>query len=98
MGGFLFTLGGLALLGLACVYVLSIFFPENEYLIQLKQQKYINMFLLTSLVCFGLGILLRIIYPVRRIFKNRCKRCKTPIPDGDIYCSTCLRDLKNIRY
>lgn len=94
MGGSLFVLGALSLLLLAMVYVLSLFFPENEYLSQLKEQKYINGFLLTALVCFGLGILLRIIYPMKRIFKNRCKKCNAPIPQGDTYCTTCLRDMK----
>lgn len=94
MGGSFFILGALSLLLLAMVYVLSIFFPKNEYLIQLKEQKNINLFLLVALVSFSVGILLRIIYPVKKIFKNRCKKCNAPIPQGDTYCTTCLRDMK----
>lgn len=98
MSNFFFTLGALPLLVIALVYLLSIFLPENQYLLQLKEQKYLNIFLLSALVCFSLGMLLRILHPVKKVFKNRCKKCKTPIPEGDIYCSTCLRDLRNIRY
>jgi len=96
MGNMLFTLGALSLLLLAFVYLLGIFYPENEYLIKLKEQESINIFLLTSLASFGLGLLIRILSPVKKVFKNKCKRCGAKIPEGDLYCSTCLRDLKDL--
>lgn len=94
MGNMFFSLGALSLLSLALVYLLSIYFPENEYLLQLKEQKAINIFLYVALGSFCTGLFLRIISPVKKIFKNKCKRCGAKIPDGHIYCSTCLRDLK----
>lgn len=98
MGNLLLTLGVLCLLFIAFVYLFSIFYPENQYLIQLKEQKFIYLFLYSSLACFALSLVLKILSPVKKVFKNRCKKCNTPIPQGDIYCSTCLRDLKNNRY
>lgn len=98
MGNLLLTLGLLCLLIIALVYFFNIFYPENQYLIQLKEQKFINLFLYSSLACFGLSLILKILNPVKKVFKNRCKKCNAPIPQGDIYCSTCLRDLKNNRY
>ncbi len=94
MGNLLFTLGLLSILALVAVYILSLFFPEDPYLLLLKEQKNINLFLLTALVSFALGLILRVLSRLKKIIKNRCKRCNAPIPEGDIYCLTCLRDLK----
>ncbi len=94
MGNLLFTLGLLSILALVMVYILSLFFPENPYLLILKEKRNVNLFLITALLSFTLGLLLRVLSPLKKIIKNRCKKCNAPIPEGDIYCLTCLKDLK----
>lgn len=98
MSNSFFTLGLLSLFALVLVYLFSLFYPESEFLNILKEKRSINKFLFFALFCFCAGLILRILYPIKKIFKNRCKRCNAEIPENDIYCLTCLRELRDRRY
>ena len=91
----LITLGCLLLAVVVGVHVLQLFFPDGEYINILCKTTYTQWLLLGSGGCFGTALLFRLLSPVQKITRrNRCKKCKAPIPKGDSYCVSCLKDLR----
>ena len=91
----LITVGCLLLAVVVGAHVLQLFLPDVEYITLICKDTYTQWLLLGSGGCFGIALLLRILSPVKKMApRTRCKNCNTPIPKGDTYCISCLKDLR----
>jgi len=45
-----------------------------------------------------LSLLVRVLSPVKKaVSRNKCRKCGTPIPPGDLYCLSCVKKLQGRR-
>ena len=94
----LLTLGVLILAFAVFGNIAHHFFPNLfwlDFLDDFQNTLYLAMAAGATIV---LSVLLRMLSPVKRVVsRNKCRKCGTAIPSGDIYCLSCMKHLQGRR-
>lgn len=95
MANTLLRLGLWILILVLALYVLASTYSEEHWAAMIPTAMLVQAMVLAGLLIVA-GIILRILgVGARTVSKNRCRVCRTPIPQNAIYCRAHLRTILN---
>ena len=77
-------------------HLLKLLLPEFTFWEEVLLPKNVQLILAAGGICIALSFVAGIFKPISKVAtKNRCVRCRRPIPKGDIYCKDHLKQAVN---